>query len=105
MTDYLDPHFVRALCRDPERRTLEVSHHLFIHLFNYEISVINRSVVTKGKEKRYRNAEKYKRYKKSIANERKQKIEGIRRIYKFYNIIKEYVLCLGIGTMYILQAM
>lgn len=25
MTDYLDPHFVRALCRDPERRTLQVS--------------------------------------------------------------------------------
>lgn len=25
MTDYLDPHFVRALCHDPERRTLQVS--------------------------------------------------------------------------------
>jgi len=28
MTDYLDPHFVRALCRDPERRTLQVSKQL-----------------------------------------------------------------------------
>lgn len=25
MTDYLDPHFVRSLCRDPDRRTLQVS--------------------------------------------------------------------------------
>lgn len=25
MTEYLDPHFIRALCRDPERRTLQVS--------------------------------------------------------------------------------
>ena len=25
MTEYLDPHFIQALCRDPERRTLQVS--------------------------------------------------------------------------------
>ena len=30
-TEYLDPHFIRALCRDPERRTLQVSELFFFH--------------------------------------------------------------------------
>ena len=33
MTEYLEPHFVRALCRDPDRRTLQVSSWFFTSTF------------------------------------------------------------------------
>ncbi|XP_058804685.1 rap guanine nucleotide exchange factor-like isoform X2 [Phymastichus coffea] len=36
MTEYLDPHFIRALCRDPERRTLQDLQFIYYGLLGLE---------------------------------------------------------------------
>ncbi|KAL6449136.1 hypothetical protein ACFW04_000670 [Cataglyphis niger] len=48
MTDYLDPHFVRALCRDPERRTLQDLQIIYYGLLGLEALRPCRDSVLRG---------------------------------------------------------
>ncbi|XP_043516203.1 rap guanine nucleotide exchange factor-like isoform X2 [Frieseomelitta varia] len=48
MTDYLDPHFVRALCRDPERRTLQDLQIIYYGLLGLEALRPCRDSILRG---------------------------------------------------------
>lgn len=37
MTDYIDPHFIRALCKAPERRNLQVNPLICLQYYHYFI--------------------------------------------------------------------
>lgn len=44
MTDYIDPHFIRALCKAPERRNLQVNPLICLQYFHYFI-VFSRPII------------------------------------------------------------
>ncbi|XP_031783844.1 rap guanine nucleotide exchange factor 6 isoform X4 [Nasonia vitripennis] len=48
MTEYLDPHFIRALCRDPERRTLQDLQFIYYGLLGLEALRPCRDSVLRG---------------------------------------------------------